>query len=365
MQFSDLKLDCRHFRGDMPCLPNKQRGRLCPTCEEYEPVRTRILLIKLGAIGDVIRTTPLLRRFHEAHPGAHISWLTHTPEILPASAVDKVYRFDFKSLYTLTHLKFDIAVNLDKDLEACALLTDVNADRKFGFGLVNGQITGLNHAAKAKLLTGAFDSISQQNRKSYLEEIFEICGFDFRGEPYVLQADHCDDTQWQNLHEQAQGRKIIGLNTGCGKRWLTRLWPEDYWVELIAELRQAGYFPMLLGGPEEDERNRRLQASSGAYYPGTFPLPLFIALTAQCHVIVTAVTMMMHIALGLGKPLVLFNNIFNPHEFELYGLGVLLQPETGCDCYFGNTCRRTRHCMQDLPVATVFQAIVERSRYTP
>ncbi|MDZ7268577.1 MAG: glycosyltransferase family 9 protein [candidate division KSB1 bacterium] len=365
MQFSDIKFDCRHFRGDIPCQPNKQHGALCPTCEQYDPIRTRILLIKLGAIGDVIRTTPLLQRFHEEYPGAHISWLTHTPEILPAAAIDKIYRFDFKSLHTLAHLPFDIAVNLDKDLEACALLTAVPAGRKFGFALADGRITGLNQAAQAKLLTGAFDSVSRQNRKSYLQEIFEICGFDFRGEPYVLEVDRRYDGQWQSLHEQAQGRKIIGLNTGCGKRWLTRLWPEDHWVALVAELKTAGYFPVLLGGPEEEEQNRRLQTRSGAPYPGTFPLPQFISLAAQCHVIVTAVTMMMHIALGLRKPLVLFNNIFNPHEFELYGLGVLLQPESGCDCYFGNTCRRARPCMQDLPVATVFQAIVERSRHTP
>ena len=48
-------------------------------------------------------------------------------------------------------------------------------------------------------------------------------------------------------------------------------------------------------------------------------LPIVPATAVKAgDLVVTAVTMAMHIALGLGKKLVLFNNIFNPHEFELY-----------------------------------------------
>jgi heptosyltransferase-2 len=67
--------------------------------------------------------------------------------------------------------------------------------------------------------------------------------------------------------------------------------------------------------------------------------------------------MMMHIAIGLKKPLVLFNNIFNRHEYELYDNGVIVEPPTGCDCYYGNNCKRERHCMKDLKPKTVLNAI--------
>jgi heptosyltransferase-2 len=72
---------------------------------------------------------------------------------------------------------------------------------------------------------------------------------------------------------------------------------------------------------------------------------------------VTQVSMMMHIALGLKIPLVLFNNIFNKHEFELYDNGIILEPLSGCDCYFGNTCKREKSCMFDLPPDFVFEKI--------
>ncbi len=60
--------DCRHFRGDLPCRPNKEHGYVCHNCSVYAPVQQRVLVVKLGAIGDVIRTTPLLRRLRQEYP---------------------------------------------------------------------------------------------------------------------------------------------------------------------------------------------------------------------------------------------------------------------------------------------------------
>jgi len=71
------------------------------------------------------------------------------------------------------------------------------------------------------------------------------------------------------------------------------------------------------------------------------------------------VSMMMHIAIGLNKKLVLFNNIFNKYEFELYGNGVIVEPSSGCDCYYGNKCCREKHCMKDLSIDTVYDEIIK------
>ena len=72
---------------------------------------------------------------------------------------------------------------------------------------------------------------------------------------------------------------------------------------------------------------------------------------------VTAVTMAMHIATGLRKKLVVFNNIFNKHEFELYGRGAILEPEFDCPCYYSPVC--PNNCMQYLRVDAVFDQIRE------
>ena len=357
MKLNEVKFDCRFFKGEIPCLPNKLRDKVCSSCDEYDAVKTRILIIKLGALGDVIRSTPLVTRFRSLFPGAHFTWITLSPEILPKDQIEKVVPFDYKSVYAILHQKFDIAINLDKDIEACSLLEDVEAEAKFGFTRKDHHIAAATPHAEHKLITGFFDNLSKVNTKNYLEEIFEICGLEFKGEEYLLNYNITLAEKWNVLRKQAGGKKIIGLNTGCGKRWLTRLWPSDYWLELIGKLQQQGYYPVLLGGPDEDAMNKEYSKKTSAYYPGTFSLEEFIALTSNCDVVLTAVSMMMHIAIGLKVPLVLFNNIFNRHEFELYGRGVIVEPATGCDCYFGNSCKRDRQCMHDLPVEAVFEAI--------
>ena len=91
---------------------------------------------------------------------------------------------------------------------------------------------------------------------------------------------------------------------------------------------------LLLGGPLEDEKNRALAASTGARYEGVVPYREFFRLVAATDVLVTAVTMAMHVGIALGKPVVLFNNIFNGHEFHLYGRGEIIEPGLPCQgCY--------------------------------
>jgi ADP-heptose:LPS heptosyltransferase len=77
----------------------------------------------------------------------------------------------------------------------------------------------------------------------------------------------------------------------------------------------------------------------------------------RCDLVVTAVTMAMHIAIGLGKKLVLFNNIFNPYEFELYGRGRILAPERPCTCFFRPRCLQERSCMETLRPETAHRTV--------
>ena len=49
-----LKTDCKHFPGDKPCKPNKLENKKCDDCEYYSPIKFKILIIKLDAVGDVL-----------------------------------------------------------------------------------------------------------------------------------------------------------------------------------------------------------------------------------------------------------------------------------------------------------------------
>lgn len=324
--------DCKFFRGDIPCYPHKQFGVICSDCRFYASRENIILIIKLGAVGDVIRTTPLIHRIIAEHPKSAIWWVTLTPEIIP-SIVDRALPFNFETMLILQQTEFYKVINLDKDPQACALAKSLKAKEKYGFTLKDGKPAPINASSEHKFLTGIFDPVSQKNTKSYLQEIFEIVGWKYNGEEYIIDVE--EDVRWDLTTKQTP---IIGLNTGCGERWTSRLWPDHNWVELIQLLLENGYFPLLLGGKAEDKKNRELAKKTGATYIGHFDLKKFIILVNHCDLVVTAVTLALHIAIGLRKKVVLFNNIFNRHEFELFGRGIILEPEKPCQCFFSPKC---------------------------
>jgi len=90
------------------------------------------------------------------------------------------------------------------------------------------------------LCKGLFDDVNIKNKKSYVQEIFQIFGAEFKGEKYVLE--NTSSKSW-NIPNNSS---IVGLNTGCGDRWKTRLWPEEYWIRLTKLLKISGYEVVLL-----------------------------------------------------------------------------------------------------------------------
>ena len=358
MNLKDIKLNCRHFRGDIPCSPNKSYNVHCidekgNDCRYFDPVGEKILIIKLGAVGDVIRTTPLITYLKKNYPQAKIYWLTHTPVVVP-DIVDEVLKYNAESLIYLRSVRFDYVFNLDKDKEACALIDQIDSKIKKGFILKDGIPYPADNDAEQKYFTGIFDDISLKNSKSYPEEIFEICGYRYSGEKYILSDFNDFREEW----DIDKTKRVVGLNTGCGGRWTSRLWADDNWVSLAKQLLDRNYEVVFLGGEQEDKKNTALAGESGGKYPGHFRLETFINLVDQCDLVVTGVTMAMHITLGLNKKIVLFNNIFNSSEFELFGLGDIIEPEKECKCFYRPVCVNPEYnCMDYISVDRVLNSI--------
>ncbi|MCK5380256.1 MAG: glycosyltransferase family 9 protein [Candidatus Latescibacteria bacterium] len=347
-----VRNDCMHFEGDIPCTPHKKTGVHCDGCPEYQPVGQRLLIIKLGAAGDVIRTTPILRALRARYPDAEITWLTHSPIFVPPSYVTHILSWTFENVLWVRNRAFDIVFNLDKDREAIALAAAIEARIKKGYLMdPYGKCRPADRNAEGKWRTGLFDDLSRKNTKSYPEELFEICDLPYQRQEYILELPPS-----QVDFDLPNDKTIIGLNTGCGTRWLTRLWGNENWVRLSEMLYENGYLPLLLGGPQEDAMNREIAAHSPAAYLGYFDLSDFLHLVDRCRLVITSVTLALHVALAFEKKTVLLNNIFNKNEFELYGLGEILEPEgKACLGCYKNACPEP--CMSTIPPARVLDAI--------
>jgi hypothetical protein len=160
----------------------------------------------------------------------------------------------------------------------------------------------------------------------------------------------------------------VGLNTGAGWRWPTRIWPEENWGRLIGVLKSQGLKPVILGGPEEVELNARLATATGCLWPGVKSLDTFYAMVSRCDALVTSVTQAMHLAIAAKIPLILFNNIFNKHEFELYGRGEIVGPSQACDCFYDAVCITGRNCVKEISgvnliFSTLWSNISEEKRW--
>ena len=125
-------------------------------------------------------------------------------------------------------------------------------------------------------------------------------------------------------------------------------------MDLARRLKEQGLGVLMLGGEDEDAKNRRISEASGASYVGHFSLSRFISLMDRCDVVVTGVTMALHMAIGLSKPVILFNNIFNRNEFHLYGRGEILEPDVECLGCYRRTCETD--CMRRISAEQVVEA---------
>ncbi len=353
-----FKTDCRHWRGDKPCLEN----RLCDGCTSYAALQEKILVIKLGARGDVLRTTPLVAGLRKVYPQAHITWLTHADALellhgLPG--VQRLLPYGTESLVELTARSFDLVICLDKEAKATGLAQLVRAPRKLGWGLAPGG-TGtpcvFNPEAEYSLALGVSDSLKfRHNTKTYLEMIFEAVGLRYAGEPYVFALDNADRLRRETFFKThkvsrtAQG-KLLGLMTGCGPAYERKRWTESHLATFARRARkELGATVILLGGPEEraiNARIRRLARVPLLDTRGEQSLRELGGFLEACRVVVTGDTLALHLALALKRPTLSFFGPTCPQEIDMFGCGEKLVTSKDCAPCYKQSCTSTPSCME-------------------
>ncbi|MFN4111213.1 MAG: glycosyltransferase family 9 protein, partial [Ignavibacteria bacterium] len=262
-----LKRDCKHFPGDRPCLYHKLEGVKCDNCHYYEPVKFKILIIKLDAVGDVLRTTCILPGLKEKFPEAHITWITrkNAREIFYNNPyVDRVLEIENQETnYFLQVEKFDLALNLDSSPISSAICSSVISKEKLGFGLdEKGKVFPINPEAEEWFLMGAFDDLKKKNIQTYQSIILKIARLKTENYPIILYLNEEEKKFAEKFlinHKIDRTKKIIGLNTGAGPRWKFKSWTLEGFEKLIyLLLKNTDYYIFLYGGPFEKERNEYL-----------------------------------------------------------------------------------------------------------
>jgi heptosyltransferase-2 len=329
-------------------------------------------MIKLDAMGDVLRTTALLPALAGEHPGTAVTWITRaesTPLLENNPFVSEVITYGADSLTQLLARRFDRVINLDAGKTSAGLAALAQAPRKDGFVLDPlGYVVATNAAAQAWLETGIDDEVKRRGTATYQARMLEILGLAGRSAGYVFELR--TEERAAGERDLARlgldlGRPVVGLNTGAGGRWPLKQWREEGLLELIRRLHgERNVQCVLLGGPAEAERNRRLQQGAGVPVTDAgchHPVRHFAALTACCDVVVTGDTLAMHVALALRRRTVVLFGPTSAPEIELYGLGEKVVPDMTCLSCYKTACDFVPNCMDlistDMVAAAVFRQL--------
>lgn len=250
-----------------------------------------ILIIKLGATGDVVRTTPLLEKFTSP-----ITWITAAKNLpLLAGIHEHLRSFSWEERHLATGQRYDLVINLEDTQESGAFVQRLKYNRLFGAFLeTDGRLTYTDDSRDwfdlsliSRFGKQAADRLKLENRRTYQDLIFSGLGFRFNGEGYRLP-----EPAWTNL----SGDVAIAPEAGP-------VWPMKNWAAydlLKQKLENQGLTVNLL--PRRDTLLEHLgDVRNHRCLVGGDSLP-------------------MHFALGTGTRCVTIFNCTSPWEIHDYGL---------------------------------------------
>ncbi len=361
----NLRLDCRHFRGEKPCKFHCG----CAACTHYEPMGTRILIIKLDAIGDVARTTTILRPLRAKYKPCHITWLLHpdAQKMLCGNPfIEAVLPYQPESLEALRVQRFDLVLSLDKSPRAAAVAMWTKAKEKLGFGLSEfGTVFSLNPESEYAFQLGIDDELKfRQNKKPYQELIFECIKLPYNRDEYAVFTDdgatmHAGDL----LSCLGIGKedKLVGLNMGGGAAFANKLWNAQSALDFLNKLVAEVDCKVLLFGAERERGAMEEIIRAGmanVLSAGTGnTVPQFQALLGRCDVVVTGDSLGMHLAIAEKRPVIVLFGPTCAEEIELYGRGEKMVSPIRCAPCYRAECERSPTCMEAIEREAVVHAV--------
>ncbi len=333
----------------------------------------KILIIKLGALGDVLRTTPLLTALTTKYPQARITWIVekqHRVVLEGNPLIETLLNYDTGLLENLERETFEWVINLDKEPEALLAMQRAKAPRKSGFKQDDQgrPVPADEHSEYAHRL-GVDDTLKfKTNKKTYQDISFEQLGLKFGGEEYLFSVSESDRKQavsylmGKGFDGLGSGKPVIGLNTGSGWRFAGKKLTREQLLTICESLvRELNATVLLLGGDEEQARNAWIEKNAAVpvINTGSHSIHIFAAIVERCRLVITGDTTAMHIAIAVKTPAIVHFGSTCASEIELYGRGRKLVSDLPCAPCYKRTCPLGEPCMQSWSAPYITQQAKE------
>lgn len=372
------RVQCRHFNGYKPCAKYHKCNTACP---HFDVPETAILIVHLGAMGAVLRSTALLHSIKRKYPKSSITWVTeeHTkPLLCPNPLIDKVLSLSSRDLLILSGLKFDVGYFIDKSPEIGGLIKITQPTQQFGFTTLaeNGAIIPLTDSAQ-ELWEIGLDNHKKffENQKSEIHSIAEALELPYQRDEYFLPltAEELTLSDLRRRLWSQEGKKLlIGLNTGTSGVIPNKTIATDSWIKIISQLSENFLkmttdfqFVLLGGGKEDHERNKIIAHNTKKFRPILSPtmdgLRDGLCSVNAVDLVITADSLGMHMSIACKKYVIAWFGPTCSQEIDLFDRGLKLESSFACSPCWNRNCLVKDPCNQFLDIELIVKSVVSSS----
>jgi len=325
-----------------------------------------ILIVRLGALGDIVHAVPAAAALRRAYPTARIDWLVearHREFVELVRVVNQVLVVDaptiggwVRAVKQVRGSRYDVALDLQGLMKSAVFARASGASRVIGFSIWHLR------EKSARPFYSDVDAADDSPRHVIHKNLHLLRTIGVESSTIEFPLQPVSSPAVEDVQRELAGAPYVLINPGAA--WPNKRWPTERFGAIAAFLREVrGLRSLVLWGPGEAPLAHAVaEASDGAAMvaPPT-RLGDLLELSRAAVLMVSGDTGPLHIAAAAGTPIVaifgptdpLRNGPFAPED-------LVLSRYEGCGCHYNRRCKRARWCLADLPVAEVTAAIQQR-----
>ncbi|MEW6378563.1 MAG: glycosyltransferase family 9 protein [bacterium] len=342
---------------------------------------TRIAIVKLSAIGDVVHALPVASALRERFPGAHLAWIVQGKcrEILEGNPdLDEIIVFDkdrwlielpylhrsgsvirdaYRFVRGLQGCGFDLAIDLQGLIKSGLLTWLTRAGTRIGFSAdccrepANARFTNCH-------VTPAADDVHIVDRCLSLVRGLGADTGRKRFNIHIPEDARAYIAKFLDSSKVPPDSRLVVINPGAG--WETKLWGEENFAGLADRIvSDLGGRVIFLWGPSELPMVKAIQKKMQQPSLRACPTSLkqSLALMQRAHLFIAGDTGPLHMAAALGTPCVGLYGPSTPERNGPYGdIHRVVQADVSCRGCFRRFCSR-KICMMSISVDQVMEAV--------
>jgi lipopolysaccharide heptosyltransferase I len=353
---------------------------------------SRFLIVRLGALGDIVHAIPVAAALRRAFPNCRIDWLVsakYRPILDLVPVIDRrlvihdrpsdrsregneQWRRDegvslFGAIRELRRARYDAAIDLQGLIKSALLARTSGAARVVGFAS-----TYARERLARPFYTDVYDpgrgGLYDRRETRHVVEInlgvLTLLGITVQTPVFPL--DDVPSAIARDVRERTGGRYAL-LNPGAA--WPNKRWPPLWLAEVALTLRDRhGLTSVVVWGPGEEDLGREVvgAARGAALLAPPTPIADMVAVVRGAALMVSGDTGPTHIAAAVGTPIV---GLFGPTRPERNGPlsphDISISRDAVCKCHHLRRCTQKRMCLLDISVEEVVDAVERRLALEP